>query len=110
MKGACAARTGVCCLQSDAFDFIALGIGIAATLRPSAALLFPCHRLPSLRQFYVYFAAISAGVYWSIMYIGVLELLNRQSWYTGGNGSEEQVSSVHAVLGALLDIVPDCAT
>ena len=79
-------------MQSDAFDFIALGIGVVATLRPSADLLFPHRRLPRLNQFYAYFAVVLAAVVWSAMCSGVLRLLELQSWYTGGNGTSEQVT------------------
>ncbi|KAL3147625.1 hypothetical protein ABBQ38_014675 [Trebouxia sp. C0009 RCD-2024] len=76
--------------QSDAFDFIALAIGAVAALRPSAALLFPHRRLPTLCHFYAYFSVLLAASFWCVMYTGVLVLLEQQSWYPGGNGSEEQ--------------------
>ena len=85
-------------MQSDAFDFIALAIGVVATLRPSAALLFPQRRLPRLCHVYAYFAVLLAAAFWSAMYSGVLELLEHQSWFSKGNGSEEQVSKHAAVL------------
>ena len=78
-------------MQSDAFDFIALGIGVAATLRPAASLLFPQRRLPRLCHFYAYFAVVMAAAFWSIMYVGVLEVLKAQPWYTGGTGTDSQV-------------------
>lgn len=78
-------------MQSDAFDFIALAIGAVAALRPSAALLFPHRRLPTLCHFYAYFSVLLAASFWCVMYTGVLVLLEQQSWYPGGNGSEEQV-------------------
>ncbi|KAL3162329.1 hypothetical protein ABBQ32_010013 [Trebouxia sp. C0010 RCD-2024] len=77
--------------QSDAFDFIALAIGVVAALRPSAALLFPHRRLPGLCHFYAYFSVLLAAFVWCVMYAGVLLLLEQQSWYPGGNGSEEHV-------------------
>lgn len=78
-------------MQSDAFDFIALAIGIVAALRPAATALFPQRRLPRLCHFYAYFSTAAAGVWWAVMYVGVLELLHHQPWYTGGNGSSDQV-------------------
>ena len=81
-------------LQSDAFDFIALGIGVVAALRLSADGLAPHRRLPRLRHFQAYYSVVMAGVFWSVMYVAVLELLKRQPWYSGGNGTSDQVTGV----------------
>ena len=81
-------------LQSDAFDFIALAIGVVATLRPAASVMLPHCRLPRLCHLYAYLGVVLAAVFWAAMYIGVLEELNHQAWYTGGTGTEDQVTCV----------------
>ena len=83
-------------LQSDAFDFIALGIGVVAALRLSADGLALHRRLPRLRHFHAYYSVVMASLCWSVMSAAVLELLKRQPWYSGGNGSSDQVT--HLVL------------
>lgn len=83
-------------MQSDAFDFIALAIGIIATFRPAASVLFPNRRLPRLRDWYSWFAVAFTAVVISIMYAAAFNLLDRQPWYTGGNGEEAEVRSQSA--------------
>ena len=78
-------------MQSDAFDFIALAVGIVATLRPAATELFPVRRLPTLCSAYNCFALMLTVLLISVSYAGVFGALNHQSWYSGGNGGDAQV-------------------
>lgn len=78
-------------LQSDAFDFIALAIGIAATIRPAASVLYPTRRLPRICGAYNWFALMFSALVIGVMYIAIFSLLDHQSWYTGGNGDDAQV-------------------
>ena len=81
----------MCCLQSDAFDFIALTIGIIATLRPAGSVLFPNRRLPRLCHRYCWLAVALTAAVIVMMYAAAFNLLDRQLWYTGGNGDEAEV-------------------
>ncbi|DBA99058.1 TPA: hypothetical protein ACH3X1_014197 [Trebouxia sp. C0004] len=76
--------------QSDAFDFIALAIGIAATLRPAASVLYPTRRLPRICGTYSWFALMFSALLITVMYVAIFQLLDHQSWYTGGNGDDAQ--------------------
>ncbi|DBB14077.1 TPA: hypothetical protein ACH3X3_001037 [Trebouxia sp. C0006] len=76
--------------QSDAFDFIALAIGIAATLRPAASVLYPTRHLPSICGTYNWFALLFSALVIGVMYVAIFPLLEHQSWYTGGNGDDAQ--------------------
>jgi hypothetical protein len=78
-------------LQSDAFDFIALAIGIAATLRPAASVLYPTRRLPRICGMYNWLALMFSALVIGVMHVAIFSLLDHQSWYTGGNGDDAQV-------------------
>lgn len=94
------ALSSVVVVQSDAFDMIALAVGIIATLRPAASVLFPTRRLPRLSQLYSWSSVIWTAVFIAVMYIVVFQLLDSQSWYTGGNGDDAQVIHVPVLTSA----------
>ncbi|KAA6428240.1 MAG: hypothetical protein FRX49_01836 [Trebouxia sp. A1-2] len=76
--------------QSDAFDFIALAVGIAAIFRPAASVLYPTRRLPRICGAYNWFALMFSALMTGVMYVAILSLLDQQAWYTGGNGKDAQ--------------------
>lgn len=78
-------------MQSDAFDFIALVVGIVATFRPAATELFPVRRLPRLCSAYNCYALMLTVLVICVSYVGVFSTLKHQPWYTGGNGDDAQV-------------------
>ncbi|DBA65621.1 TPA: hypothetical protein ACH3X2_002681 [Trebouxia sp. C0005] len=84
--------------QSDAFDFIALAVGIAAIFRPAASVLYPTRRLPRICGAYNWFALMFSALMIGVMYVAILSLLDQQAWYSGGNGKDAQVMPCLAIL------------
>ena len=80
-------------MQSDAFDFIALAIGIVATLQPAALVLFSTQRLPQPCQLYNLVAVAFTAIFITVMYIATFKTLVHESWYQADYSDESHVSS-----------------
>ena len=79
--------------QRSTLDFVAITLGIVASLRPAAAELTPA-RPPQLLSSYrngvllIESLAISAAMFW-----GAMTFLKHQPWFEGGTGTNVDVSS-----------------
>ncbi len=85
-------------MQSNVIDFVAISLGIFATLRPASPFLFPDYGRCRLSHPRNYIQVAQTVLVTAIMYIVVTHLLYHESWFKGGNSIYSQVTVVSSVL------------
>ena len=79
-------------MQSDAFDFIALAIGIVVTSQPVTLGPFSTQRLSKPCELYNLVAVAVTSVFSDVMYIVAFKTLAHESWYQPDTSDESHVS------------------
>lgn len=79
--------------QRATLDFVAFTLGIVASLRNSVSSLTPARPPQHLTNYRNCVLLIETMIIAALHLIGCLKFLEHQSWYTGGNGQREEVSS-----------------
>ena len=79
-------------LQRGTYDWVALSLGLAASLRPAADWLTPGRPPQILCTMKHYLHTVVMLLIAGCMYWSCIRWLTAQPWYKGGNGSSYEVS------------------
>ena len=82
---------GSACIQKGAFDFIALSLGVIASLRPASEQLLPVRPSQTLNHVKNMTLVSKTLVVSGFMYWACLHLLKSQSWFGASTGKPIEV-------------------
>jgi hypothetical protein len=84
--------TWLLALQRSTLDFVAISLGVVASLRPAAAELIPARppqQISSCKNFVLLLESVAISV---AFHCGCLAVLYHEPWFSGSTSGNEQAS------------------